>query len=60
MVTLDVVVLLNNSYKPTFILVRASSIVDLIFVSGCLVKEEEMDIYTVSGHYAILWEMLEY
>ncbi|GBP65565.1 hypothetical protein EVAR_87541_1 [Eumeta japonica] len=58
--TLDVV-LLNSGDTPTYNKGDASSIVDLTFVSSSLIRGNYhwrvMDLYTVSDHNAILWEV---
>ncbi|ESN96734.1 hypothetical protein HELRODRAFT_163839 [Helobdella robusta] len=55
------VALLNNGDKPTFVRGETNSIVNLTFVSCCLVKGnfpwKVMDIYTASDHSALLCEM---
>ncbi|XP_044578894.1 uncharacterized protein LOC123261368 [Cotesia glomerata] len=61
MASLDVV-LLNIGKTPTYTKGKASSIIDLTFVSSSLLKGnyswEVLNTYTASDHNAILWEIL--
>ncbi|CAL1677345.1 unnamed protein product [Lasius platythorax] len=60
MSSLDVV-LLNSGDEPTFAKGKASSIVDLTFVSSILAKGncswEMTNVYTASDHRAIVWDI---
>ena len=53
--------ILNNGKKPTFVRGKASSMIDLTFVSSGLTKGnncwEVSEIYTQSDHRAITWRI---